>query len=145
MTKLNSSQLIAPSYAMQSDIVSTPPLSSTTYYSAFGFSAVTSTAETTGRQYVLAAGTIRRLVVWYRHAGTNGSTETSNLYFRFNNTTDTLIAANIVTATSANNALYTLDVNIPVVIGDFFTFKWVTPAWVTVPGQPYFNCIALLS
>lgn len=145
MTKLTTAQMNPIPYTLQAYLVVTPPTASTTYYSALGFVGLTSPFEASSRVYFPSAGTIKQVYVWYRHSGTNGTTETSNIYLRINNTTDTIIASNITTATSANNQLYTLQPNIAVNAGDFFTLKWPTPAWVTAPGQPYFGITVLVA
>lgn len=116
-----------------------------TYFSAMGFSNVFGTGEQSSRIYFPAAGNIKKVYVWYRHAGTNGTTETSNIYLRINSTTDYLLAANIVTATSANNQLFVVDFDMPVAAGDWHCLKWVTPTWVTPPAQPYFYCTVLVA
>lgn len=145
MTKINSDQMGVIPYTLQGNLVVTPPVASTTYLAAFGLSSVSAASEPSGRIYFPTAGTIKKVSVWYRHAGTNGTTETSTIYLRVNNTTDYTIAAGITTATTANNALYTLSPNIAVNAGDFFTLKWPTPAWVTAPGQPYFQITVLVA
>lgn len=145
MTKITNTQLAVIPYTLQAYLVATPPVASTTYYSAFGFSGLTSASETSSRVYFPTGGTIKQVMVWYRHAGTNGTTETSTISLRINNTTDTTIATGITTATSANNQLYTIQPNIAVSAGDFFTLKWPTPAWVTAPGQPAFWITLLIA
>lgn len=63
---------------------------------------------------------------------TAGSNEGWSLYFRLNNTTDTLIAT---VAASANQRNFTNSaLNISVVSGDWFEMKLVNPTWATNPG-----------
>lgn len=64
---------------------------------------------------------------------TSGSNEDWSLYFRLNNTTDTLIAT---VAESANQRNFTNSaLNISVVSGDWFEMKLVNPTWATEPGS----------
>lgn len=62
---------------------------------------------------------------------TTGTSETSQLYLRLNNTTDYLVDNNIIMNTNFSN--YNDTVNITVVEGDYLHGKLVTPAWVTNP------------
>lgn len=63
---------------------------------------------------------------------TAGSNEDWSLYFRLNNTTDTLIET---VASSSNQRNFTnSSLNISVVAGDWFEMKLVNPTWSTDPG-----------
>lgn len=62
---------------------------------------------------------------------TTGTSETSQLYLRLNNTTDYLVDNNIAMNTAYSS--YNDTVNITVVEGDYLHGKLITPAWVTNP------------
>jgi hypothetical protein len=93
--------------------------------------ALTTTGGTT-RLYVPKGGTITSAYVFFTQAA--GSAETSSVFIRLNNTTDTLISAAVV-----NNATQTFasgtGLGITVVAGDYIEFKWVTPTWATNPSS----------
>lgn len=101
------------------------PADATTYFWG-GHSTQNSVNGGTKRLYILKAGTITSAIV--NITGTGGTSETSSLYIRVNNTTDYLITN---TAILNYNSNFTL--NIPVSAGDYIEFKWVTPTWVTNP------------
>ena len=80
--------------------------------------------------YLPLAGKITKVFVeWY--ATTAGSGENISMYLRLNDTTDYLIAT--LGNTNAFKLFSNTALNIPVVEGDFFEIKIVTPAWVTNP------------
>ena len=80
--------------------------------------------------YMPKTGTVKKIFLEFIQ--TAGSAETSTIYFRLNNTTDTVISSAIVnnaTVTTFNNVA----LSIAVTAGDYFEFKWITPTWVTNP------------
>jgi len=117
-------------YSLMTMVVVTAPADSTTYYSDIGFAGIT-TADRQ-RIYIPQAGTITKAYVSVATGGTLGTTETSTLSLRLNNTTDTTItsslANNALTVGYSNTAL-----SIAVAAGDYIQLKWPTPAWATNP------------
>jgi len=112
--------------------VNLSPADATTYYTGcFNAQAPTTTADRT-RCYIPKTGTVKVIygVIWV--ATTLGSSETSTINFRLNNTTDTAISssvvANAVTTTFSNTGL-----SIAVTAGNYFELKWVCPTWATNP------------
>lgn len=105
------------------------PADATTYYIGQGIEP-TSTQQIQ-RVRIPRTGTIRSVSISFLNLGA-GSAETSSIYFQKNAVTDYLISSSVV-----NNAVYTeilaSTLDIPVVAGDFFEIKWVTPTWVTNP------------
>ena len=107
------------------------PADATTY--TFGtFSHVTpdATGATSRRIYMPRAGIITKVDAWFYLTGA-GSSETSTLYLRKNNTTDSTITSAINLAASYHELKTGL--NITVAAGDYFEFKWVSPTWGTNP------------
>ncbi len=107
------------------------PADSTTYYIGF----CPSTNSTTGavhRMHIPRAGAIVAAYLNVVVEGTLGTTETSTVSIRLNNTTDTTLSSSVQTnaafQTYSNTAL-----NIAVAAGDYIEIKWVTPAFSTNP------------
>lgn len=114
---------------------STSPSDATTYYFgpfAPGFGA-TATAQ---RMYIPRAGKLVKARLFL--SGTNGTSESSTISFRLNDTTDTTISSavvcNALPFTVVNSAL-----SVAVAEDDYFAIKWVTPTWVTNPTLS-FSC-----
>lgn len=83
------------------------------------------------RMYITRAGNITKCYGTIS-SNSDGSSETSSLYIRLNNTTDYLVSNSIV------NNIYQChysktDLNIAVVAGDYVIMKWAAPTWVTNP------------
>lgn len=113
------------------------PVDSTSYYFGNPISATTSTTVA-GRVnfYFPYNGTVKRIDVYVMNAGAGGTTETSSVFFRLNDTTDTLITNSLVTNTGLNIVVkYTGTTSIAVTTSDYFEIRWDTPAWVTNPGS----------
>jgi hypothetical protein len=75
------------------------------------------------------SGTVKSVYVhFYIATGTGADATASSVYFRLNDTTDTLISdalvSNAFNVTVSNTAL-----SISVAQGDTFTIKWTTPTW----------------
>lgn len=65
----------------------------------------------------------------------DGSSETSTMYFRLNDTTDTALFSaidNSIAFTTPNKYL-TTGLAVAVTAGDYFELKWTTPTWATNP------------
>jgi hypothetical protein len=113
------------------------PVDLTSYY--FG-SPITATNTTTvaGRAnfYFPYKGTIKRIDVYVMNAGTGGTTETSSVFLRINNTTDTLVTNAINTNTGVNIVVkFSGTISVPITTSDYFELRWDTPAWSTNPGS----------
>lgn len=121
------------------------PVDATTYY--FGSNThYGNTMDTNAgikRIYAFRGGIITNCYVHFTY--TAGSSETSSLYIRVNNTTDYLVSN-----TLAHNGTYHLQtvinsLNIPLSSGDYIEFKWVTPTWATNPTNVAVNAQVLVN
>jgi len=104
----------------------------TTYYMGSRAGNTISTLEAGARIYIPTTGTVTKVYISFVNLTTNATSETSTIYFRLNDTTDTTISSaitNDATTTAFNNTA----LGIAVTAGDFFTLKWVTPTWATNP------------
>lgn len=104
------------------------PADSTTYY----FGEYVTTSATAAPIWLPRAGTVKAVYMSVVVGGTLGTTETSTLSFRLNNTTDTTITS-VLTAAAARTDFSNSALAIAVAAGDYCSIKWVTPAWVTNP------------
>jgi hypothetical protein len=104
------------------------PADATTYYWGGGGDSAT----TSGRRriYIPRAGTVKRIDLFMNFAA--GSSETSVVSFRLNDTTDTTISSS-VNLSSAPFVANVTGLSIAVALGNFFEIKWVTPTWITNP------------
>lgn len=101
----------------------------TTYF--FGGSLTTNTGANRCGIYIPLAGTIVSVDVIVFVGAVLATAETSTIYLRLNDTTDTTISSSVLA--SAQLQRYQADTSIAVVAGDFIEWKWVTPAWATNP------------
>lgn len=112
--------------------VAVSPADATTYYFGSNFVGGLNTTVNISKIYIPVAGTIDVCYIYCSVTGTFGSSETSTVYIRLNNTTDTTVTtslrANVATNVASNSGL-----NIAVVAGDYIEIKWVTPTWATNP------------
>lgn len=126
-------------WAMQHGFTAAP-LDSTTYYDG---TTVMTTAAAINRMYFDRAGIINKVTVGFIVATVLGSSETSSVYLRKNNTTDYTITSGA--KQDALSQYYSnLTLNMPIAAGDYLEVKWVTPAWVTNPTNVYMNTQFLL-
>ena len=125
-------------YCLQGFSVGFNPADATTYYvSGVGGSAAVA-IQGTGKVFIPLAGTVKRIDSNVAVSGTLGTTETSTLSFRLNNTTDTTITTGL--QNNATNQPYAATgLSIAVAVGDYFEIKWVTPTWVTNPTGVSFS------
>lgn len=121
-----------PRYALQVATGATNPPDSTTLFAGSVPSLGWVTTSTLLKVYIPKAGTIKAIYSHWLILGSNGSSETSILSFRLNDTTDTVISS-LITNDSPILTFSNTGLSIPVVQGDYFELKWVTPAWVTNP------------
>jgi len=119
-------------YSMQVFTRDTNVADATTYYMGSRAGNTISTLEAGARIYIPQSGTVTKIYIQFVNLTSNGTSETSTIYFRLNDTTDTTISSaitNDATTTTFNNTA----LGIAVSAGDFFTLKWVTPTWATNP------------
>lgn len=131
---VNSTITQAPGYTIQIPFSSTAqaPADSTTYY--FGSGSVNTLVTTADIRNVIfpKAATIKAATVFFNQTA-GASNETSTIYIRLNNTTDTVISNAVVnnaTKTSVSNFALSIAVNGTT---DYIEIKWVTPVWGTNP------------
>ena len=121
---------VAGCYAIPAGFASVNPADGTTYYfGAFPHVAL-GTTPAIQRLYIMRAGTVVAADVFM--TCTTGTSETSTISFRLNNTTDTTISSAAALNASPFHVQNTA-LSIAVVAGDYFEIKWVTPTWVTDP------------
>lgn len=102
------------------------PADATTYYFGCAGSAPSTTANLT-RCVLPISGTITDIFVtlWNNALG---SAQTSTIYFRYDDTTDTAISSSVVN-NAQTVALSATGLSIAVTAGHFFEIKWITPTW----------------
>jgi hypothetical protein len=108
------------------------PADATTYYfSPYPLAGLMTSAASHKIRFP-RAGVLRRVYIEGLITGTLGTTETSTISFRLNDTTDTTI-----TSTAAFNAtpfsISNTSMTVTIAAGDYGTLKWATPTWVTNP------------
>ncbi len=104
------------------------PAINTTYYYGGGMLNFAVTARQA--LYIPVAGTITAADFCSFVGTTLSTTETSSVWIRLNNTTDTLISDAIQLDASFERFANT-GLSIAVSAGDYVEIKWTTPAWVT--------------
>lgn len=128
-------------YALQMYMSLPTPADATTYYSAWGFSS--SAIVTFGSIYIPRSGTITAIRVNVGISGTLGTSETSTMSLRLNNTTDTTVSSSINASSAASS--YSATPSVAVVAGDFIILKWVTPTWATNPTSVSVNAVVFIT
>jgi hypothetical protein len=66
---------------------------------------------------------------------TPGSSETYDVNFRLNATTSYSIAGATMKNDASINIVTNANMNVPLVVGDFFNFLYTTPAYASNPSQ----------
>lgn len=92
-------------------------------------------ADTTAavkRVYIPVAGTLDIAYVEFWNSGTLGTTETSTIAVRLNNTTDTTISSSVKND-AATTVFSNTSLGITVAAGDYVELKWTCPTWSTNP------------
>lgn len=113
------------------------PISGTTQY--LGSAGAMSNGSTgLNNIYVSQPGIITRAYIYQVITGTLGSAQTSSIYIRLNNTTDTLITSSFI-QNAALSAFSNTSLSITVAAGDFIEVKWVCPTWTTTPTNVFPN------
>lgn len=121
---------------MQSVSTSNDPADATSYYWGLEGGAWSSSAVNV-LWYAPFACTIRKVDVLYVVAGTLATTETSTLYLRKNNTSDTTVTSSIALNATPYHELATLGTALTLAAGDTVQCKWTTPTWATNPTDVY--------
>lgn len=127
---------------LTAEFTSTNPADGTTYYfGAWGSLPLQSTGGGQ-RVYVARACIVTACDVYF--AGVAGTSETSTLSLRVNNTTDNTITSALNLSSPPVHSLVT-GLNVALSAGDYFEIKWVTPTWVTNPTSLYGRVTVYLS
>jgi hypothetical protein len=108
------------------------PADATTYYFGSTPSVAMGSTAASQRVYIPKAGTITACYLFFNNNGTLGSSETSTVSIRLNNTTDTTCNASVTNA-AVGTAFSGTGLSISVAAGDYLEMKWVAPTWVTNP------------
>jgi len=110
---------------------------STTYYIGLG-GYLASTIANTRNVYVPFTSTLTNVLIT-AGASNAASTENTTVYFRLNNTTDTLLSSTVKFSggnAQANGTILSYSISglsVSVTAGNFFEIKLVTPVWTTNP------------
>lgn len=113
------------------------PADGTTYYWGSMPWEVPGTGSNTRRLYAMRAGTITSVDLYVYC--TAGSSETSTIYLRKNNTTDTTLSSTVNLSAAVYHELVT-GLSIAAAAGDYFEFKWTGPTWATNPTAVRWVC-----
>ena len=110
------------------------PADSTTYYLANADVLTISTVSNKiqARIYIPYTCTITKVIGSFRVIGTLGSTENCTLFLRLNDTTNTNITTTLQLS-SSENPINNTSLSIAVSAGDYLSFGFTCPAWVTNP------------
>lgn len=120
------------SYPIPFDAFTFSPADATTYYlGSFPGLSPTSAFPTLRRIYIPRAGKVIAAYTYWIATTSYGTGETSTVYFRLNNTSDTIISSSV--SLTANGAYNNTSMSVAVSAGDYFEIKWVTPTWATNP------------
>jgi hypothetical protein len=114
---------------LRAGVTNFAPADATTYYMGAFESVAPPTSGGSRRVYIRRAGIITGASIFVLTAG--GTSETSTISVRLNNTTDTTITSSF--ATNATTVFTNTSLAIAVAVGDYVEIKWVTPTWVTNP------------
>jgi hypothetical protein len=108
------------------------PANATTYHIG-GFPSLAPAATGAGdnvKIYIPRSGTLRAAYVHFYQTASAGA-DTSTISFRLNGS-DTTISSSVVN-NAGNTVASNTNMSVPVVQGDTFTLKWVTPTWTGTP------------
>ena len=112
------------------------PADATTYYFGDAPSFILNTTlDAYLRVYVPIAGTVTGAEILFVPVGVAGTTETSTLYVRKNNSTDTTLSTTIALNTTYHETVTGLSLSVSA--GDYLTGKWTTPTWATNPTDVF--------
>lgn len=140
MVKITPAQLSAQPYVMTMVISQATPASASTYYSGIGYQSANVDFIAT---FLPLGGTITKLYLTVGNGGTAGTSETSSIWLRYNNTTDILLSSTITTSTKPQvTNSYTLSQAVSA--GDRIQLKWTAPTYVTLPTSLSFTAQVLI-
>lgn len=126
----------AESYALNLLALLFSPSNGLTYY--FGDMPISPSATATlSSIYIPRTGHVKYIAIMSHSPTIAGSGEAISLYFRLNNTTDTLIAT--VSLAQSQRLFLNSALNIAVMQGDTFEIKMVCPTWATPPQGTRFG------
>ena len=115
------------------------PADGAVYYAgaAVAFTGAGNASTTDGRRSISlpAAGTITAASIRVINDGTAGTSETSTIALRLNDTSDTTLTAALTTNASATFSATGLSLAISA--GDRLSLKWTCPTWATNPTNIY--------
>jgi len=114
------------------DCTPTSPADATTYFSGTGFQRTMSTSANRRKIFIQKTGVLKSAYIFVINSSSISTTETSTIYFRLNDTTDTAINA-VVTTDQIFQVFSNTGLSVAVTAGDYFEIKWITPTWVTNP------------
>ena len=118
-------------YTLQGGGASLSPADATSYFYGPHYGQAPPTTGGFRRLYIPKSGTIKSCYLFFTNT-VAGTSETSTIYIRVNNTTDNTVSSSITN--DANPTIFNnTALSIAVVAGDFIELKWATPAWVTNP------------
>lgn len=129
-------QKMGTGFVLQAQQGSFSPADSTTHYFGIPGRALAETTAARRKIYIPVACTLTRADIQVFNAGgTAGTTETSTLSFRYNDTTDTSLTTGLQNNQAAETSTYynITGLSVACSAGSFFELKWATPAWVTNP------------
>lgn len=119
------------------------PADATVYYGGNNYWATSTSTPDLWRFYIPKSGTIKSCYIFVRNRGTLGTSETSTINIRLNNTTDTVITSSLVT-NATGGAFSNTSLAIAVVAGDYIELKWTTPTWATNPTNVDINAVVYI-
>lgn len=115
------------------------PADATTYYAGSFYGKSWATTAALRRLNIPSNCTLTKAYVQFFVDSGAGTTETSTVYVRVNNTTDTTITSG-VNLSAFNLVQYSnTGLSIALSAGDYIEIKWITPTWVTNPTGVYFH------
>ncbi len=124
-----------PVFASLFGTIASPAQNTTYFFGTTSSLSATSMTTTAARRrfYFPSAGTVTKAYITViNDGGTAGTSETSTLILRLNNSSDTTLSSSIVT--NATGAFNNTSVGLAVSQGDYVELKWNTPTtWSTPP------------
>lgn len=127
-------KLISGVYVIKTGFQNATPADATNYYFGSWENLNFNTTAYERKIYILQAGTIVGADVLFRQ--TAGSSQTSTMSIRLNNTTDTTISS-AITNDATETHFSNTSLSIAVTVGNAIEIKWVTPTWTSNPTAVY--------
>ena len=122
-------------YTLQGGAASIAAADSTSYHCGPHYGQAFSTTGGFRKLFIPKTGTIKACYLFFTNT-IAGTTETSTVSIRLNDTTDTTVSS-AVTNNANPSSFSNTALSIAVVAGDFIELKWATPAWVTNPTSVF--------